>query len=246
MATNLQFDNTASARGPAWRADQQFFVNMNIACSVLIVFGFAQFALRGFVDPMRAPWWVHLHGVAMLAWLGLNVTQAQLANRGSIAQHRRLGMAGLGIALAIAMLGAFTGTMAVIRGTFPPFFEASYFLALTNIGMAVFFAVIVLAVRLRRNTEWHRRMMLVALIMILEPAFGRILPMPLLQPYAQWAELAAQMIVLGIAMRHDLRQGGTVHPAYKVGAAMLVGFHVGIFALANFAPWVALAESLRA
>jgi hypothetical protein len=246
VATNLEFDSAAAPRGPAWRADQQFFVNMNIALVVLVVFGFAQFALRGMVDFGRVGWWVHVHGAAMLAWLGLNITQARLANSGSIAQHRRLGMIGLGLALAIALLGAFTGTMAVIRGTLPPFFEPGYFLALTNIGMAMFFAVIVLAVRLRRDTEWHRRIMLVALIVILEPALGRILPIPLIQPYGQWAELAVQLGVLGVAMRHDLRHAGAVHPAYKVGAAIILGFHLVIFTVGNFAPWVALAESLRA
>lgn len=246
MATNLHYDQPGTARGPAWRADQQFFVTMNIVCSVVVVFGFAQFALRGFVDPARAPLWVHLHGVAMLSWLGLNVAQARLAHTGSIAQHRRLGKIGFALAMGIAMLGAFTGSMAVARGTMPPFFEPGYFLALTNIGMIVFAATIAAAVTLRKNTEWHRRLMLLALIFILEPAIGRILPMPLLQPYAQWWELAFQLFFLGIAMRHDLRHRGAVHPAFVAGAAILIGFHLLIFALANFQPWIALAESLQA
>ncbi len=176
MATNLNFENVAPPRA-AWRSDQQFFVTMNIVCSVLVVFGFAQFALRGFVDPMRAPWWVHVHGLAMLAWLGLNVFQAQLAHGGSIAQHRRL--------------------------------------------------------------------MLVALIFILEPALGRILPMPLLQPYAQWWELAFQLLFLAIAMGHDQRHRGAIHPAFWLGAVVLIGFHGLVFGLSHLPPWVAMAESLR-
>lgn len=245
MATNLHYEQIASSR-TAWRSDQQFFVTMNIVCSVLVVFGFAQFALRGFVDPMRAPWWVHVHGLAMLAWLGLNVVQAQLAHGGSIAQHRRLGKIGFALAMGIALLGAFTGIMAVVRGTMPPFFTPGYFLALTNVGMAIFAGLIVAAVRMRRDTEWHRRLMLVALIFILEPALGRILPMPLLQPFAQWWELAFQLLFLGFAMGHDLKHRGAIHPAFKLGAVILIGFHVVIFGLSHLPPWIALAESLRA
>lgn len=229
-----------------WRSDQPFFVRMAIGISVLIVIGFAQFSLRGMVDFGRVQPWVHLHGLAMLAWLALNVQQARLAGQGSIEQHRRLGRIGVLLALTIALLGAFTGTMAVRMGTMPPFFEPGYFLALTNVGMAIFLAVILLAVRLRRDTDWHRRIMLVALILIMEPALGRILPMPLLQPHAQWWELAVQLGALALALRHDMKQRGAVHPALLWGAAILVGTHLVFFALAHFPPWVAMAEGVAA
>ena len=155
--------------------------------------------------------------------------------------HRRLGKIGFALAMGIALLGAFTGIMAVARGTMPPFFAPGYFLALTNVGMAVFAGLIVAAVRMRRDTEWHRRLMLVALIFILEPALGRILPMPLLQPFAQWWELAFQLLFLGFAMGHDLKHRGAIHPAFKLGAVILIGFHVVIFGLSHLPPWIALA-----
>ena len=56
-----------------YRQDQRFFNRFALALSLLIVFSFAQFAVRGFSNPSTAPWWVHVHGVVMLGWLGLLV-----------------------------------------------------------------------------------------------------------------------------------------------------------------------------
>jgi hypothetical protein len=242
-------ENTAMATAsPAagWRTDQPFFVRMMIGISVLIVFGFVQFAARGMVDIGRVPPWVHLHGVTMLGWLALIIQQGRLAGQGAIEQHRRLGRIGLVLAVFVALLGAFTGFMAVKSGTQPPFFAPGYFLALTVVGMTIFLAVILFAISLRRDTDWHRRIMLVALILILEPALGRILPIPLLQPHAQWYELALQLATLGLVMRHDAKHRGAVHPALLWGAAILIGTHLVFFALGQFPPWIALAEGIVA
>ena len=48
-----------------------FWARLTIGLSLFIVFGFAQFALRGFVPYMQVPIVFHVHGAAMLAWLGL-------------------------------------------------------------------------------------------------------------------------------------------------------------------------------
>src|SRR4051794_25188048 len=68
-----------------------FFLRMAFWLSLFIVFGFLQFAARGFVDYRAVPVWFHLHGMAMTTWLGLTCVQAWLANSGTIALHRRLG-----------------------------------------------------------------------------------------------------------------------------------------------------------
>src|SRR3546814_1768620 len=70
-----------------------FWAKMTIGISAFIIFGFAQFGLRGMVDYAHAPMVMHLHGIAMLAWLSLLMTQAVLAGRGGLALHRKLGWA---------------------------------------------------------------------------------------------------------------------------------------------------------
>ena len=70
----------ATAAG-AQVARLSFWAKMTIGISAFIVLGFAQFGLRGLVDYAHAPLVMHLHGVAMLAWLALLVTQAVLAGQ---------------------------------------------------------------------------------------------------------------------------------------------------------------------
>jgi hypothetical protein len=76
----------------------------------------------------------------------------------------------------------------------PPFFSRSYFLALTMVERVVFAAVAAWGVSLRRRTEWHRRAMLGALVVILEPALGRVLPMPLMNGWGEWTIVALQIL----------------------------------------------------
>src|SRR3546814_9278910 len=66
---------------------ERFWQRMAIGLAVFIVFGFAQFTARGFVDPLRAPFWVHLHGAAMLGWLALLIVQPTLVSRRRSEEH---------------------------------------------------------------------------------------------------------------------------------------------------------------
>lgn len=235
----------ATSAAPAYLSDQAFYRRMAVGISIFIIFGFLQFTARGFTSFSTAPIWVHLHGAVFLGWLALFVTQNLLAERGSLALHRRLGWWGAALAALMVVLGMFTGWKAIELGRQPPFFSPSYFLALTQFGMLVFGAVIAAALIRRRETEWHRRLMLGATVLLLEPALGRLLPMPIIG--AQAGELIAMVIqvgVLGIAMVHDRKLHGRIHPALLWSAGAVVGTHLMVAALAKFPPVIALAESI--
>ncbi|MGV3730099.1 MAG: adenylate cyclase [Sphingopyxis sp.] len=233
----------ASTAGGAARAEL-FWHRMAIGLAVFIVFGFLQFALRGFVDPVAAPFWVHLHGVVMLAWLGLLIAQPMLAARGDLARHRQLGRIGGLLAIVIAALGIFTGIASLVLGRFPPFFTPPYFLALTVTESLVFGAVVAWAIRRRRATDWHRRLMIGATIIILEPALGRLLPIPLMGPWAEPAVALCQLAVVAIIAGYDRRSRGAVHPATWAVAAIVIATRVAISLLAMTPPVIALAARL--
>lgn len=201
----------------------RFWQRMAIGLAVFIIFGFLQFALRGFVDPVAAPWWVHLHGVAMLAWLGLLVVQPTLETRGNLGLHRRLGWAGAALATLIAVLGVYTGLASLVLHRFPPFFSPPYFLALTFVEAVTFGLVVMAAIRKRRDTERHRRLMIGATIVILEPALGRLLPMPLMIGWSDIPVGLIQLSVVGIIALHDRRTLGHIHPATKAVALLVIG-----------------------
>lgn len=234
-----------ATRGKAnFASDQAFFRRMAMAIALFILFGFAQWSARGFVDFGHVPIWVHLHGLAFVCWLALFVTQNMLAERGSLALHRQLGWAGCALVAAMVLLGGFTGMKAIELHRVPPFFTNGYFLALSWLGVGAFAAMFIWAIALRHNTQWHRRLMLSATILLMEPAFGRLLPMPLLGVAGPWLELALQLAVFGVAFRHDLHKRGRVHRALKWGAGVLILQHVAIWLLGNFAPFAAYANAI--
>lgn len=241
MATAAQSTNYPYTR------DQDFFAKMAIGIAALIVFGFAQWALRGFVVPSTVPIWVHVHGIAMLSWLGVFITQNMLAGSGNLALHRKLGWTSLALVLFIAGIGMFTAAMAVTLHRVPPFFTNGYFLALSYVGVMAFVGTVGAAIALRRQTQWHRRLMLGATVVLMEPGLGRLLPMPLLGPTGgPLAEAILQLAVIALVARHDRRTIGRTHPATLWCAAIIVGSHLLISVLAAYAPFIALADRLAA
>ena len=222
----------------------RFWQRMAIGLAAFIILGFLQFALRGFVDPVAAPWWVHVHGVAMLAWLGLLIVQPTLEARGNLDLHRRLGWAGAALATLIAVLGVYTGLASLVLHRFPPFFSPPYFLALTFVEAVTFGLVVMAAIRKRRDTEWHRRLMIGATIVILEPALGRMLPMPLMIGWSDIPVGLIQLSVVGIIALHDRRTLGRIHPATKAIALLVIAVRVAIYLLSLAPPVAALAAKL--
>lgn len=227
--------------------DQRFFTRMAIGITAFVVFGFAQWALRGFVSPSTVPIWVHLHGVAMLSWLGLFVTQNLLASTRNIALHRKLGWISFALVLMIAGLGMFTGRMAIELHRVPPFFTNAFFLALTHIEATAFAVLVGAGIAMRKHTQWHRRLMFGATIMVMEPAFGRLVPAPILGPVlTPIIQMSLQLGVVAIVARHDLTQTGTLHPATRIVALAVVTVTAVVMGLSVFPPFVSLAEGIAA
>lgn len=224
-----------------------FWAKMTIGMSLFIVFGFAQFALRGFVPYMTVPLIFHIHGMTMLAWLGLLCTQSVLAGRGvGLEIHRKLGWASAVMLPLIMVLASVTCVTALRAGIFPPFFTPAYFLALVHIGI-VFFAVLLAAAIARRGeADWHKRLIIGSTILLMEPALGRVLPMPLFGVWGGWIQLVVQFGVLSLVWRHDRRQLGRVHPATMAVALAIVLSHVVIELLAISPWWIAFAGRVAA
>lgn len=247
MASTAQFvAGSASAATPRALRDETFFVRLALGLALFIVFGFAQFQLRGMVDVARFPWVVHAHALAMVSWLALVVAQPRLARRDARVWHRRLGWLGAGLTLAIVVFASLTGIAAVRDGFVPPFFTGAYFLSLVHVSIVAFAAMVAWAVALRRRTDWHRRLIIGSTVLLMEPALGRLLPMPLLGGWGEWLAMVFQLGALVILAGHDRRTLGRVHPATLVSGAVVVAVHVVIELVSRTSPMTALAGSIAA
>lgn len=246
MATNADGVGTPRAAGRGYMADQGFFVRYAVFLALFILFGFAQFAARGYSSFTTAPPIVHLHGGLMVGWLAIFVTQNLLVHKGELGIHRKLGWFSTVMVVVIAVTGIQVGYNSVAEGRQPPFFPPAYFLLLTSIGSLAFAGMVGWAVAMRRKVQWHRRLMLGGMFILLEPALGRILPMPLFGAWGETVVLAFQMIFVWVLARHDRKVLGEIHPATYATAAVLVGSHALIEVLAVLPPVTAFAAAVAA
>lgn len=231
---------------PVSRSALTFWQKMNFAMAAFILFGFAQFAARGFVDFYHVPLVFHVHGMLMIGWLGLLCAQSLFAGRGSLALHMSLGWMSMVMVPVMVAIASLTCLEAIAAGMFPPFFTASYFLALVHVSIVVFAVLVMAAVTLRERPDWHRRLMLGSTVVLLEPALGRVLPMPLIMPWGEWVSMAIQLGVVWLIARHDQREQGAVHPASLAVAGVVVATHLVIEMLARVPAIEALANAIAA
>lgn len=203
-----------SMNGAAGRAAAEpFFFRMALGMALLIVTAFSMQWLLGRSSFGARPM-VHAHAIVYMGWTLLFTAQSWLGARGSVVWHRRLGW------IAVAWTGlmiimAFAITVDVTRrGIAPFFFQPQLFLIANPLTVAGFLALFAMAIANRRRTDWHRRLHMGAMALLLGPAFGRLLPMPLLMPHAFEIGVAAGLVVPIIGAWRDHRQSGRIHPAW--------------------------------
>jgi hypothetical protein len=227
-------------------SERRFFLAMAIAIAATVIFGFTLNAARMHWTFLELPPQVHLHAAAFLAWIILYVVQNWLIVRGSITRHRQLGVLGGVIAVSMVVLGIFTTVAAVQQHRVPPFFPPGVFLVLDVLGIIGFGILTAWAIALRKQAAWHKRLMLCGTILVMSPALGRILPMPLLGKFAPLAVFASMAVYVIAGMIFDLRLRGRIHPAYYWGGGVLVVTNVLVGPLGFSPPVLRLVERLAA
>lgn len=224
-----------SIYGGTRTSDHRFFVIAAYVMAGIIIAGFGMQWLMG-RSSFRSPPMLHVHALVFMGWTILYVVQNHLVGRGSVALHRRLGWIGAGWAVAVVILGLYMTAMMVRQGRTPFFFQPGYFLFMNWLTVLGFGALTAAAIRLRRRTDWHRRLMLCGMAILTGPAFGRLLPMPLLIPFAAWGVFVCVMLFPIAGMVADIRRHGTIHRAWWWGAGTIAALQLAIGMVA-FSPF---------
>lgn len=207
---------------PVRGSEERFFFQLACAIALVIVAGFAVNLAAG-RSSFAVPLIFHLHALVFFGWIALFLVQSGLVAAGNVALHRRLGWLSVVWLPAMAVLGVILTVTSLRRHGGPPFFDANEFLVGNISGLLGFGAVVATAIVLRRRTDWHRRLMISAMAMITGPGFGRLLPAPLLIPWAWWITNLVGLGFIVAGMVRDKRHRGSVHPAWFAGMAALVG-----------------------
>jgi len=171
----------ASTRGTAAN-DRRFYSAIAIAIALTVFGGFA----TTYYWPLVAggpratlsggPWTttVHTHAALFTAWVVLFVVQTTLVATRRVALHRRLGVVGALVAVAMVPAGAATAIASARRGGAPPGVDPLAFMIVPLSDLVLFSGFIIAALALRRDKEAHKRLILLAYVSIIAAATARL------------------------------------------------------------------------
>lgn len=206
-----------------------FFVAMGFLFLAVAVTGFSTTwflpLARGSFGPAHPI--IHLHGMLAFGWLLLFIGQAFLVRQRRLHVHRRLGVAGVVLACGVVVSGVLVGLHATRRDLAladgDPFVLGQFVNIL--IEMALFGGLVALAIAMRRHGQVHKRLLLLATISVLAPAwlrFRHLFPQ-VPEPFLTFSLLADAL--LPVAMLRDRLVLGRVHPVYWWAGGVMVAVH---------------------
>ena len=235
----------AQAEGRTVAGNERFFFTAALVMAAVIVGGFALNLAMG-RSTFAVPWTVHLHAFVFFGWTALYVAQNAMVFTARVDLHRRLGKLAAFWIPAMIVVGLVMTTRVVRLGTVPFFFEPGYFLFMSSLSLLVFAGLAVSAIANRTRTQWHRRLMFCGMALLTGPGIGRLLPMPLLIPWAGWIAFAVSLLFPIAGIMADLRRDGRVHPAWWWGLGTMIATQLVIVGLANSGPGQALYYAIAA
>ncbi len=201
--------------------DDRYFVTSALVMAAIVFAGFSLQLAMG-RSSFGAPFIVHLHALVFMGWVVIYVAQTTLAASGDRAKHRLLGWLGTAWVVPMVVLGITVTVLMVRRGQAPFFFQPAQFLVLNPVNILTFAGLTWAAVAMRRRTGWHRRLHYCGTATLLAPAFGRLLPMPLIRPWAFELVAVFVMLVPLVGIVADRRRTGRVHPAWLWGTSAIL------------------------
>src|SRR5215831_7751103 len=212
----------AAAPAKTHANDRAFYTGIAVAAALTVLVGFSRtYFLRPYFQTESLDAAFHVHGLVFSAWIALFVAQTSLVAAGRTTVHRKLGWAGACLAaliVVVALNAAVHGAHRDIAAGYTT--ESLRFFATPVLAMAMFAALVALAVAARGRPETHKRLMLLATLSLLDAAVARW-PIPGIgdAPLAQYAITDAFIVA---AMLYDFASRRSVAPAYLWGGLAIV------------------------
>lgn len=186
--------------------------------------GFARtFFLRFLFASPKMPFYLYVHGLLFSGWFALFFIQSRLIASHRVDFHRRLGMAGAGLAglaACVAIVVAIRAGKRVYETQSKPFSVEAPPLALDFGACLTFIVFIGLALYFRRRSDVHKRLMLLGSSSILLPALGRI--PGLFTVRGLWGLVGFAEIIPLTFIVYDTIRCRRLHPAFAWGGLAIV------------------------
>jgi hypothetical protein len=232
-----------NARIAPFPAEHRYYIAAAVGVIVVVLAGFSiDVPLLSHLGSLSVL--VRAHGLIMLTWVALFFVQALLVSRHRVDLHMRLGIFGAALAVAVVV----TDTATVITASrlggdhMPPHMPAPLFLALGMFNLFTFAVLVGAALILRnRRSDWHKRLMLLAVLLLLDAALARFINV-----YTPWkvdASTVRNLFVL-TCVAVDAFHHRRLHPAFVTGGLLVIAndyvaiWATGTEAWAQFTAWV--------
>jgi hypothetical protein len=154
-------------------ADRNFFLLLLLITWIAIFSGFGyemvQLSLQG---KLHFPLIVHIHAMAFIGWLVLFTVQILLVRSKNLAMHKKLGLISFGLVPTMVILGTVTAIIMQRLEYGKP--NGDLHFTVVQFGDMLLFGCIAGAgIYLRKNYVAHKRLMLLATLILTDAGFGR-------------------------------------------------------------------------
>ena len=236
----------------------RFYLGLALACAVIAILGFApSYWLQLPRGTFTGSPLLHIHGILTTAWILFLVSQASLMSRGRTMSHRDWGLAGISLATAVVIVGIMVSIAGLeahlAQGHGDP---ARSFLIVPLAALFRFALFTGAAVAFVHNPEWHKRLMIVGTIGLIEAAAARFAFLmmvgtgPGVRPGLFPPPPQAMPVVVGLILQllivagmiHDKRTRGSIHPAWIAGMIISIAIILLKVPLSATPAWLSFAD----
>ena len=231
---------TGVALGARVSTKPYIYFYMSILCAVTAFVGF----MPTFWLPMTRGDYVAspvlaIHGLLFSTWVLFFVLQNGFAVSGRIANHRSAGLFGIALASVMTVFGYMAVINEVQRSAEVGALDIALSFSILPVWHITLFAILItLAITNISRPDWHKRLMLVATISLLDAPIARLftyfvafngqmpvpaglpVPPPPLGGITPWAYIVDLYLLIPIV--YDWRTRGRPHIVYLVGAGTIV------------------------
>ncbi len=227
------------------RQGGRFYVAVAVISATIVFAGFARtFYLNGYFAKRDLTALMILHGIVFSSWLVLLIAQTSLVAAKRTDLHRRLGVFGAVLAVLMIVVGM---TLAIHAAKYsfqtPGLPPPLVFLVVPFFDIVVFSILVAAAFYYRRRPDIHKRLMVVATISILPPAFARI-PLALIAKTVPISAFLLGDIVLLGCILYDVALHRRLHRAWLWGGLLFVLSFPLRMVIVNTAAWQSFARWL--
>lgn len=234
------------------KAERLFYTTVGAAFLVLVIIGFRHYIFEGMhadrtpIDPSILTT-VVAHSSAIFAWFVLFFVQALLISTQNRRLHTKLGWSVLVIASAIAVTGLLVATRSIRLAPDQAVFDwpGRQFLLIMYSEIALYVVFVAIGVLNRKRPRIHRPMMLMASLVILTGATGRISLVNSIFGLHGWMALFGPVVALGaILLLVRLAMTRSLDRDFAAGYAALVLVTVVAARLAVTSVWLSWAATI--